>query len=171
MMISSAFQQLYDEHDLILRMIDRMRSVISGPESVEATAEIRELLSFFREYADGYHHAKEEEVLFPRLQQLVPAFESIVVDLTDHHEMFRELLARATRALDAGNWGDLEMILEGYATSLTDHISAENDELFVAGDDMLDDDEKDRIRFMFIDIDNARGVERKRALEEHAGAF
>ncbi|HVK37457.1 MAG TPA: hemerythrin domain-containing protein [Candidatus Kapabacteria bacterium] len=169
-MISPTLQQLYDEHETIMAMIDRMRALLDASDRADRGDELREIIAFFREYADGYHHAKEEQVLFPRLRELAPMLESIVGDLTEHHEMFRETLALAESALDAGEWLDLESILDRYASALCDHISAENDELFVVADEMLADADKERIGFLFVDCDEERGVGRKRVLEAYASA-
>lgn len=170
-MISNALQQLYDEHETIMAMIDRMRALLDSNDRADRADELREILSFFREYADGFHHAKEEKVLFPRLRQLAPMLESIVGDLSEHHEMFRETLQLAEATLEAGDWIDVERILDGYASALCDHISAENDELFVVADEMLDEAEKERIAFLFVDCDEERGVGRKRLLEANANAI
>jgi hemerythrin-like domain-containing protein len=166
-MITSAFQQLYAEHETIERMLDRMRTLIAADDRSAREDELREIVSFFREYADGYHHAKEDDILFPRMRELSPALGSIIEELADHHVMFREMLRRADVALGVGDWREIERTLGGYADALRDHISIENDELFVAGE-MIDEGEKDRIAFEFVDSDEARGAARKRALEEHA---
>lgn len=168
-MITNAFQLLYAEHDTILRMIDGMGDLLAADDRESRVDELREMISFFREYADGYHHAKEDDILFPRMRELDPSLASIVDELAEHHQLFRDTLRRADVAIEAGAWDDIENILTGYGSTLRDHISIENDELFVAGE-MIDDGEKERIAFLFVDSDEARGAGRKRALEEHADA-
>jgi hemerythrin-like domain-containing protein len=170
-MTSNALQQLYDEHDSILAVVDHMRTLLNSPDLQSHADELRWILSFLREYGDGYHHGKEEDLLFPQLSQASPMFASLVDSLADHHALFREMLQRAERALAAEEWPLLGETLNTYASDLCDHISAENDELFVAAEEMLGDDEKERISFLFADRDRERGEARKLDLENHVASF
>ena len=165
-MPSPALQQLYDEHETILLGIDRLQEILRSPELASLQAELRELITFFREYADGYHHEKEEEILFPALGEANPAMGMLTESLEEHHELFREALASASAALDTEDWESARRTLKLYASDLTDHISAENDELFVAADDILTDAEKERIQYQFLDADRELGVERKLLFEQ-----
>jgi hemerythrin-like domain-containing protein len=165
-MISPALQQLYDEHDTILMAIDSLRSVLDSLDLASREEEVRALLAFFREYADGYHHKKEEDVLFPALAQANPAIEMLTESLAEHHTLFREALATAEAAMDTNDWEAVRASLDKYASDLIDHISAENDELFVAAEDMLSDSEKERIHYQFLDADRELGVERKQLFEQ-----
>jgi hemerythrin-like domain-containing protein len=165
-MISPALQQLYDEHETIMLAIDRLRSVLELQDLASQSEELRTLIAFFREYADGYHHQKEEEVLFPALLQINPAIEMLTESLAEHHGLFREAVSTAVAAIENEDWETTRATLDKYASDLVDHISAENDELFVAADDMLSESEKERIHYQFLDCDRALGVDRKHLFEE-----
>ena len=167
-MISPALQQLYNEHETILKVLERMHEVLRSPDLSARADDLRQIISFFREYGDGFHHGKEEQILFPRLADANPAIETLTESLTDHHVLFREALARAEGALNMKDWATVEKTLRSYAADLTDHISAENDELFVAAEDILSDEEKEKIYFQFIDHDRECGDDHKRILEEDA---
>jgi hemerythrin-like domain-containing protein len=170
-MNSSALQQLYDEHDTILAVVDHMRALLQLSDLHSSADELGWILSFLREYGDGYHHGKEEDLLFPRLSRANPMFESLIESLTDHHALFREMLQRAEHALQAEDWPLLRDTMLAYASNLSDHISAENDELFVAAEEMLGDEEKETISFLFVDRDCERGEKRKLDLENHVASF
>ncbi len=165
-MISPALQQLYDEHEVILVAIERLRSVLVAQDLASHAEELQSLLAFFREYADGYHHKKEEEILFLALADANPAIENLTESLAEHHTLFREALAIVDVAMDTNDWETVRATLDKYASDLIDHISAENDELFVAAEDMLSESEKDRIRYQFLDADRELGEDRKKLLEE-----
>ena len=165
-MISPALQQLYDEHEIILQAIDRLRSILEFPDLASQREELRALLTFFRDYADGYHHLKEEAVLFPALAEANPAMEMLTTSLSEHHTLFREALASAQAAMDDDAWELARQTLDKYASDLVDHISAENDELFVASDDILSSSEKDRMYYKFLDCDRELGAIHKNYFEE-----
>ena len=164
-MISPALQQLYDEHEVIQRAIDRLQILLASPDLASQADELRALLLFFRQYADGYHHRKEEDLLFLALAAANPAIESLTGSLAEHHELFRESLASAEAAMDADDWETARTTFDQYASGLIDHMSAENDELFVAADDMMSESELDRLYYQFQDADRELGVERKQLLE------
>ncbi len=158
-------QQLYDEHEIILMAIDRLRNLIEPRDLASRAEELRALLLFFRGYADGYHHQKEEAILFPILIEANPGIEGLIGSLEDHHAQFRESLATAEAAMNVMDWDTASATFDKYAFDLLDHISAENDELFVAADDLLSDGEKERIYYQFIDADRELGIEQKQLLE------
>ena len=168
-MISPAIQQLYDEHETILRAIDQLRRILESPDLASRNEELRSLLLFFRDYADGYHHLKEEEVLFPALAEANSAMEAITESLSEHHTLFREALASTESAMDSNDWESARTTLEKYASDLVDHISAENDELFVVSDDLLSTSEMDRMYYKFLDCDRELGAVRKNHFEEVVG--
>ena len=56
--------------------------------------------------------------------------------------------------------------LTNYMRDLNDHISAEDDELFVLAENLFDQQQLDTIYFRFKDIDMELGEARKKALEE-----
>ena len=69
--MNKAIQMLFEEHSKIVNAIDsinRIKPMIqSNPNQFyELTTE---LLHFFRKYADGYHHHKEEIILFPLMNK------------------------------------------------------------------------------------------------------
>ncbi|MDP4199812.1 MAG: hemerythrin domain-containing protein [Bacteroidota bacterium] len=159
-------QQLYDEHETILVAIDRLKNELRADDPASQAEQLRTLLLFFREYADGYHHQKEDDILFPALADANPAIEMLTGSLEDHHALFRESLAAAEAAINANDWKTTCATFEKYASDLIDHISAENDELFVAAEDVLSDSDRERIHFQFLDTDRELGIERKKQWEE-----
>lgn len=150
-----------------MSMVDHVRSLLRYEALRDVATDLQDAISFFREYADGYHHGKEEDVLFKHLMQTNPGFESILDSLTDHHLLFRELLTRAEQAVAAGDDLVARQTLNEYLSAMMDHIAAENDELFVAADESLPEDLKQTIGFLFVDRDSERGMERKHELETY----
>ncbi len=164
-MISSALQQLYNEHLHILLVIDQLREVVESHDLASRGEEVRALLDFFREYGDNFHHHKEEHILFPVLAETNPGIALLIENLEEHHEQFRDALTAADSALADEDWGSVRDTLIKYVSDLTDHISAEDEALFVSADEMLTESEKERIHFLFMDADRELGVDRKQEYE------
>ena len=167
-------QTMLDEHEIICQA----ENIIESLENLWETDEVKykervaTLIEFFRRYADGYHHRKEEEVLFPAiyghpdfvLQEIIEEFET-------HHEDFREYTTEIESAIDEGNFEKSYKELDNYLQDLLDHIAAENDELFVLAESLMDEDELKTLYFKFKDIDIELGEDRKFALEQSIEAI
>jgi len=166
-MYSDAMQLLFDEHEIILEAIDQCRELLGKEDWFERQQSLEWFLNFFRQYGDEYHHQKEEDILFTLLARENSLLgESLVESLKEHHVMFREELSEAREALSESDWKRAEKIVRQYLRYLTDHISAENDELFITADEILDDATKESVYFSFLDKDRELGEAHKREFEE-----
>ncbi|MEC8427207.1 MAG: hemerythrin domain-containing protein [Pseudomonadota bacterium] len=92
---------LMQEHQVILKRLGEFQSYDADQlaESPKLTADF---IAFIRDYADHYHHAKEEEILFPWMLQKNPQFKygPIAVMLSEHNTG-RELAERLSQQLEA----------------------------------------------------------------------
>jgi len=167
------------EHDPIQTMLDE-HEVICKTESIienlnhyweissdEYTRIVTTLITFFREYADSYHHRKEEDVLFPAIKSH-PDFvlQEIIDEFEQHHEDFRDYIKEIEEAIMEGDFKKSYQELYNYLQDLLDHIAAENDELFVLAENLLGEDDLEAIYFKFMDIDMELGQARKTELEK-----
>jgi hemerythrin-like domain-containing protein len=165
----NVIQTMLDEHELICKseaIVEQLKDTWeSNPEGYVETA--RQLLTFFREYADGYHHRKEEEILFPALIDS-PEFtlDEMVEEFEAHHQDFRDTLAEIESLLQSNEMKESFGLLESYLQDLLDHIGAENDELFVLAENLLEPDELETLYFKCKDIDMELGEARKLELEQ-----
>src|SRR5215475_9429813 len=148
---------LHHEHRVIeqaMRAVEgmcfRMRAGDDAPGE-----ELSKLLDFIRNYADRFHHAKEEAHLFPALEQIGVRDEGgPLAFLRDEHETERRLL------------GDLELAVEEYRHDskagekfvstalqfrdhLIEHMQKEEAILFILVEEMLDDRVKDALTRVF----------------------
>ncbi|MBI3141220.1 MAG: hemerythrin domain-containing protein [Bacteroidetes bacterium] len=159
---------MYAEHEVVMKaekIVDGLKGLWeTDPSRFESTA--RQLVGFFREYADGYHHRKEEEILFPAIMDH-PDFvlHGIIEEFETHHEDFREYAREIMEALDDKDYPRAMKVLERYTGDLLDHIAAENDELFVLAENLLDPQLLETLYFKFQDVDMELGQERKAAFE------
>jgi hemerythrin-like domain-containing protein len=137
---------LRDEHKAILKMIDTAEEVSQRlKKGVTVSPELLSgLLEFFRTFADRCHHGKEEECLFPLLEQRgIPREGGPIGVMLHEHDQGRGLIRVMGEAAcqfaggrkDAGlRWADAAL---AYSELLRNHISKENDILFVMADRFL----------------------------------
>jgi len=132
-------QTLVDEHRLILKMIALLEK--NAPLMVEGNYRNWQFyldgIDFIRQYADRFHHAKEEDVLFKALiDNGMPKEHSPVAAMLMEHDQGRSFvraMEAAVHEAQAGRTDTYQAIAEnalGYAALLRDHISKEDDILY-----------------------------------------
>lgn len=160
---------LIAEHDVISR-VEKLIPHLENYWNINSEAyeeSIQSLIIFFKEYADKFHHYKEEQVLFPKLNAHHHFSQPILIEeLEDHHELFREYLSSMETFLQEKNYEKVQVILKTYMNKLLDHIGAENDELFEIAKALLSEDELESMYFYFKDIDRELGEDKKQELVE-----
>lgn len=125
---SPPIKKLVDEHVLIKRWVALIPKVVENldVESDEDRQLILDSVDFIRSYADKYHHAKEEEVLFKYFDEDLDILKVIHED----HEKARK---HVRTILDAVERKDRNAVIEhmnGYYELLTEHIKKENEILY-----------------------------------------
>jgi hemerythrin-like domain-containing protein len=115
-------EDLRAEHVLIERVVGSLWTFANLPrrEAEDAAAYLR----FFRLYAGRYHHAREEDVLFPALVATeVPGDRGPLKVLLDAHHGMAKMLDAMDSGIDPAKGGR-------YGRALLHHIDAENSVLF-----------------------------------------
>ncbi|MDW7712385.1 MAG: hemerythrin domain-containing protein [Deferrisomatales bacterium] len=137
---------LTEEHRLILRMIDLVehntRLVEEGGFSDWDF--YLDAVDFIRHYADRFHHAKEEDVLFRELvRNGMPEQNSPVAAMLMAHDQGRafvrgmEEAARRAKGGDASAPAAVAENARGYAALLRDHIDKEDNILYPLAERVL----------------------------------
>lgn len=158
---------LMEEHLLIER---GLRTLVALAERGKPGAEIACVLSFLSEFADGHHHAKEEKILFPALEEAgFPVDDGPVAVMLHEHDLGRGLIGRMRElsALDsdAARAGFREAANQ-YARLLTDHISKENNVLFKMADRAIEGPERRRVDEEFDSFENGAQAVRTKHQQE-----
>lgn len=169
MISNNPISTLLAEHEVISK-IDKKLSEIDlqwQSDAEKYNSSILKILDFLKRYSDGYHHHKEEKVLFPALNEH-PDFllKGILDELIEHHENFREYAQEALDALTEKKYPIVQKKLRFYLNQLADHIAIENDELFIMAENLFDENELEKIYFKFKDIDLELGETLKIELEK-----
>jgi hemerythrin-like domain-containing protein len=127
------------EHRVIEKMLDETDEQIRRTEAGHPFPRrfFDEALHFFRNFADGCHHAKEENLLFPRMKERgVPERGGPIGVMLHEHDQGRAFLKGVRENLDAAEQGSEEsrrLVFEnarGYIVLLRQHIFKEDNILF-----------------------------------------
>ena len=145
---------LINEHQLILRMIALLeRNALLTAEGGYTNWQFYlDGIDFIRNYADRFHHAKEEDVLFDALvKNGMPRDNSPVAAMLMEHDQgraFVKAMETAVLGLLAGQTGKEQAISENalaYAALLREHIAKEDDSLYPLAERVIPDAMRDDI--------------------------
>lgn len=157
-MLVTATQNLENDHIYVLRLTDVMKKM--AEKKTEHTEHLEQVVNLVRYFADGLHHAKEEDLLFPMLGKkgFSPEQGPVAVMLAEHVQgrVYIKRVADGIQAFKAGDRKALESIysnLEEYAFLLTAHIGKENNILFRMADQALSAEEQSLLLAQFDDVE------------------
>jgi hemerythrin-like domain-containing protein len=139
-------QDLMKDHRLIERVMTALQVRLKEAEGGEFPGEfVEKALAFFVEYADGYHHYKEEEALFPALgERGVPVEGGPIGMMLHEHTLGRKCLAGIREQLAAARSGDatarasVTSYAGQYVELLRQHIWKEDNILFRMAEEALE---------------------------------
>jgi len=125
---SPPMKKLVDEHVVIKRLVALIPRIAAtlDLETEEGRSVIRDSVDFIRSYADKYHHAKEEEILFKLFR---PDLDILQVMHQDH-ENARAHVQAILEALDGSDGRAVAEHLTAYHDLLTEHIKREDEILY-----------------------------------------
>ena len=137
--MKTATQNLENDHVYILRLIDVMERMVMTLATDSADMEM--VVNLIKNYADGFHHAKEENLLFPLMVEKGFSTEHGLVSVMLHdHAQGRQFVKGMSEAIALYKTGDesvlpdIYMNMEGYVELLRAHIGKENNVLFKMAD-------------------------------------
>jgi hemerythrin-like domain-containing protein len=156
--MNTATATLRTEHEAILKMLEAAEEVALqlGRNVTVAPETLAGLQEFLRLFADRCHHGKEEDLLFPLLEQkgLPRAGGPIGVMLLEH-EQGRALIRQMVEASEAYAAGQTDAgrlwagAARGYVELLRSHIMKENNILFMMAERLLSDAEQESLSEAF----------------------
>jgi hemerythrin-like domain-containing protein len=155
----TATNNLENDHVQILRLTDIMEqiTILDEPQ----LAHLEEVVDLIRNFADGMHHLKEENHLFPLLgEKGLPKEQGPVAVMLHEHEQGREYvrgMVESIKGFQAGDPAKKEVIYKnmlGYADLLRAHIHKENNILFRMADGLFTKDDQHHLLNEFSKIEN-----------------
>jgi len=148
---SPPMQGLVNEHTVIKRVL-AMIPLITEDLDVrrpEDRALVLNTIDFIRSYADRYHHAKEEEILFKEFDEGL----EMVRIFNEDHRIGRAHVKAIIEALETGDDQSIREHFAGYRELLTGHIRREDEVLYPWMDRELSTSQIGRLFARFEEVD------------------
>jgi hemerythrin-like domain-containing protein len=126
--LSPPLQALVDEHTNIKRVLARLPGLSARIQSgldKDTRPTILEVINFIRQYADTFHHAKEEDILFKYFET-----SPVLTVMLNEHETGRRHVQNALAALERNDIPGIAEALTAYGLLLTEHIRKEDEILY-----------------------------------------
>jgi len=142
----TATEVLKHEHKIVLKVLDAVKR---EAQAIADTGQVwverlDKILDFFRVFVDRCHHGKEEEYLFPKMQERgLPADKGPIPVMLHEHAGGRNTVQAISEALARAKQGDISApaAVAAYLALLDEHlrghIDKENEVLFPMADKML----------------------------------
>lgn len=158
---SPPMKKLVDEHVLIKRWIALIPQVLEAfnAESTEGAQLVLEGVNFIRSYADRFHHAKEEDILFKYFDENSELLKTMLED----HVKGRGHAKAISEAVEKKDREGIVEHLMAYRELLTEHIKKEDEILYPWMDRNLSVTQVGELFSRFIEVDEAtdrKGIER-----------
>jgi hemerythrin-like domain-containing protein len=175
-----AIEVLDAEHRYILRVLDATEQAVARARAEQSAdpAYFLQLAQFIEVFADGAHHAKEEDVLFRALEDFgLVADGGPIQCMLSEHVMGRDLrqrLATAARALAGGDRQALGELLEaaaGYGELMRSHIRKEDVVLYPMAEQLLPEDVFETMIGRYAEVTQITDADFARAAEALTGYF
>lgn len=154
-MAETPTRQLAEEHEYVMLVVGAMEAeaaYIERTGTVHAER-VAQMVDFTRNFTDGDHHSKEEDLLFPLLEERSSSAGGTISVLLSEHEAARDCIRAIDAALPDATGGDPERAagargiiaenLKLYAFLLPLHIGKEDTVLFALTDQLLSVQEQD----------------------------
>lgn len=147
--------ELLEEHQNILRVID---AVLEKCNQVESGIPVESgyfayVISFIKNYADGYHHRKEEDILFKAMLESVDCMHCNPIPVMLHeHDEGRHYVKEMVEALVAENTEQLIENARNYCDLLQNHIYKEDNILYPMAEEALNEEQKEAVENQYAQV-------------------
>ena len=125
---SPPMKLLVEEHKLIKRLLAVIPDIVEKFDinSEDDVKLILNCVDFIKSYADKFHHAKEEDILFKFFEEGL----DIIQVMHEDHETARHHVKTILNAVEMKNASIIREHLTGYQELLSEHIKKEDEILY-----------------------------------------
>jgi hemerythrin-like domain-containing protein len=146
------------EHVNIKKLLGKIpelcSSIEKGSDAAYATA--AESVEFIKNYADSFHHAKEEDILF----KFGVKNQEIIDTMLEEHKLGRWFVKRIIKGIEKRDSAMVIENLQSYGELLIEHIRKEDTILYPFIDRNLSVEEVLELKAKFKEVDNAMSVDK-----------
>ncbi len=167
--MSATTKILMDEHKNILKLIealDKEAGFLESGKQINKEFFIK-AIDFIRSYADKFHHAKEEDILF---KEFTKAAEegcvhcNPVEQMLHEHDLGRGFVKGVEEALKENNKTKLAENAKGYVNLLKEHIFKEDNILYPMAERALGKQEENMIK-KFMEVEKEKKEDKEKAIK------
>ncbi len=158
---------LTEEHKNILRFIDTLLKECDQIENGKSVDKefFKNAIDFIRNYADKFHHAKEEELLFKEMNKCADdgcLHCNPVEQMIFEHDEGRNFVKEMEKGVESNDKKRVVENARGYSGLLQQHIFKEDNILYPMAESALTDDVKKKMIKEFIEIENKRKKDKEK---------
>jgi len=154
-------EDLMTEHRAIERMLAILEAISGRLEEGEATdaRHLEQIIEFLQVFGDRCHHAKEEDLLLPAMEDAGVPREGLIAALIAEHEESRghvRGIADGLASLRVGDAGASRIVEHAgaYVRLIRAHIAKEDGELYPLADRVLSDPRQEALEEGFERIEH-----------------
>ncbi|CAG0962168.1 MAG: hypothetical protein HND27_03600 [Bacteroidetes bacterium] len=149
---------LLDEHAVLLKAVESSHMLQKVTDDTSYRNLLHDVILFFRNFTETYHHPKEEDFLYPLLRNRSENMnEKFIKEICDNHEDFKSLMADTENFYVSYNFKMLRSTFGAYLKLMKDHILRENTIVLSVAEQMLTQDELKSIAQHFKNLDEKNG--------------
>ena len=128
--------RLFGEHPVIMRAVEDLSGLVDEMEldAQDNRDRLAVMMTFFREYADLFHHEKEESILWPALVHAGLRWDDgVIAEVRRDHELERSMLQSLRHSsLQSSAWSLVERqrvidVCRRFVEYMRQHINKENE--------------------------------------------
>jgi len=167
-MVSETTKILSDEHENILKVVDVLSAKCDNSFGKEIDKKFfLDVVDFIRSYADKFHHAKEEDILFKEFCKSAEDGKihcNPVEQMLYEHDIGRGFVKQIEEGVKENNSKKIIEGARGYASLIREHIFKEDNILYPMADEGLDEKTKKKMLEQFQEIEKSRKKDKERYL-------
>lgn len=150
--LSPPLAKLIDEHKLIKRLLVLIPAISNKLDLLKLDNRewVLSIVDFIQNYADKFHHAKEEDILFAYFDSSI----DIIQVMLNDHISGRSYVKAMLEAVDEQNTEKASVYLLKYRDLLTEHIKKEDEILYPWMDRNMDMSTVGKMYAQFMNVDN-----------------
>jgi hemerythrin-like domain-containing protein len=159
--MKTATTNLVDDHVHILKLTNVMKAITL--QEKPDISDVSSIVDIIRNFADGLHHSKEENLLFPAMEEKgFSSKQGPVAVMLLEHVRGRSFVKGINDNLESYKKGDVSAVralyqnMNGYADLLDSHITKENNILFRMADMKFSEAEQENLLKKFEELDQSR---------------
>jgi len=167
-------EQLKEEHQAISLMLKIMGAVCKKLEDGEDVSkdDLNDMVKFIKEFADKSHHLKEEDLLFPAMEEVgIPREGGPIGVMLTEHTMGRDFVKGLSNGIEEysnGNTDAAKQIIENarnYASLLSNHINKEDNILYPMAEMHISKEKQDELLKEFERVNTEKiGLDKQKEL-------